>query len=332
MNWINETFAQPAYLWLLTVIPILIFWYIRRFRIFRGEVLYSGFPGLKNSGGGYKSVLRHFQHAFRLMAIILVIIALARPQSTVSNKQVKTEGIDIMMSIDISGSMLAEDLKPNRIESAKTVASDFIKGRRNDRIGLIAYSGVAFTQCPLTIDHSVLQGLLSELKNNMVMDGTAIGDGLGLAVERLRHSESVSKVVILLTDGINNMGFIDPMTAAQIASEFGIRVYTIGIGKRGKAPYPFKTPFGIQYDYLDVEIDEALLQNIAEMTGGKYFRAVDNRSLEEIYNEIDLLERTKIEVAYFTRHTDMFYRFLLIALGFFFLELLFKYRIVRMLP
>lgn len=332
MTWITETFARPGFLWLLLIVPLLLAWYIWKYKIFRGEILYSGFPGVVGSKRSFKTILRHFQHILRLLTIASVIIALAGPQTISSNKQVNVEGIDIMLAIDISGSMLAEDLKPNRIEAAKNVASDFISNRPNDRIGLIAYSGVAFTQCPLTIDHIVLQSLLSKLRNNMVADGTAIGDGLGLAVERLRHSESVSKVVILLTDGINNMGFIDPSMAAQIASEFGIRIYTIGVGKKGKAPYPFRTPFGIQYDYVDVEIDEVLLENIAEMSGGKYFRAVDNRSLQEIYEEIDALERTKIEVAYYTRHTEKFHLFILIAIGFLFIELLLKYRIVRMLP
>ncbi len=332
MTWITETFARPGFLWLLLIVPLLLVWYIWKYRIFRGEILYSGFPGIAGTDRSYKTILRHFQHILRLLAIITVVIALARPQSSISNKQINVEGIDIMLAIDISGSMLAEDLKPNRIESAKNVASDFISKRPNDRIGLIGYSGVAFTQCPLTVDHTVLQSLLSKLRNNMIADGTAIGDGLGLAVERLRHSEAISKVVILLTDGINNMGFIDPAMAAQIASEFGIRIYTIGVGKKGKAPYPFRTPFGIQYDYVDVEIDEVLLQNIAEMSGGKYFRAVDNRSLQEIYNEIDALERTKIEVAYFTRHTEKFHVFIILAMGFFILELFFKYRVVRMLP
>jgi Ca-activated chloride channel homolog len=332
MSWITEIFARPGFLWLLLIIPLLLGWYIWKYKIFRGEILYSGFQGIENSKRSYKEILRHFQHLLRLLAIAALIIALAGPQTSKSDKRMNVEGIDIMLAVDVSGSMLAEDLKPNRIEAAKEVASDFISKRPNDRIGLIAYSGIAFTQCPLSIDHVVLQTLLSRIKNNMVADGTAIGDGLGLAVERLRHSESVSKVIILLTDGINNMGFIDPTTAAQIAREFGIRIYTIGVGKKGKAPYPFRTPFGIQYDYVDVEIDEPLLKNIAEMSGGKYFRAVDNRTLQEIYDEIDMLERTKIEVAFYTHHTERFHIFILFAIGLFSLELFLKYRIVRMLP
>ncbi len=332
MKWMNEFFASPGYLWILLIIPLLIFWYIRKHKMFRGEVQYSGFQGFAANQHSFKTWLRHLQHVFRMLAIIAVILALARPQITNTDKRMKVEGIDIIMSMDISGSMLAEDLKPNRIEAAKQVAAEFIKNRPNDRIGLVAFSGIAFTQCPLTIDHAILLGLLEKLSNSMVVDGTAIGDGLGLAVERLRQSESVSKVIILLTDGINNMGFIDPMMAAQIAGEYGIRVYTIGVGKKGKAPYPFQTPFGVQYDYVDVEIDEALLGDIANMTGGKYFRAVDNRSLQEIYDEIDMLERTKIEVAWFSRHTDQFHIFLLVALGLVLLEMVLKYALVKMLP
>jgi len=332
MKLIHEYFVQPDFLWILLIIPLLLFWYIRKNNIFRGDIVYSGLPGVAGHGKSYKTTLRHMQHVLRLLAIIALIVALARPKSSSSDKLVNVEGIDIVMAIDISGSMLAEDLKPNRIEAAKEVAAAFISKRPNDRIGLIAYSGVAFTQCPLTTDHAVLQTLLSNLKNNMVTDGTAIGDGLGLAVERLRHSEAISKVVVLLTDGINNMGFIDPLMAAQMASEYGIRIYTIGVGKKGKAPYPFRTPFGVQYDYLDVEIDEQMLESIAETSGGRYFRAVDNRTLQEIYDEIDMLERTKIEVAYFTRQNEKFHLFILLAIVFFLSELFLKYRLVRMLP
>lgn len=332
MNWIAETFDKPVYLWMLLIIPLMLIWYIFKHKTFNGEVSYSGFQGIKSKSKPFKLYVKHLQYILRIVAVASVIIALARPQSKNSDREVNIEGIDIMLAIDISGSMLAEDLKPNRIESAKEVAAEFISKRPNDRIGLIAYSGIAFTQCPLTTDHEVLKGLLDQLKNNMVVDGTAIGDGLGLAVERLRHSEAISKVVILLTDGINNMGFIDPTMAAQIAQQYGIRVYTIGVGKKGKAPYPFKTPFGVQYDYVDVEIDEALLENIATMTGGKYFRAVDNASLQSIYNEIDAMERSKIEVAYYSRTNHKFHLFLLIALGCIVIELLIKYRLARLLP
>jgi Ca-activated chloride channel family protein len=333
MKALSEIFINPSYLLLLLIIPMMATWYYFKHKQIKGEVLFSGFAGVSLSKTTLKHFFRHLQYVFRLLAITGIIIALARPQSTKHNKEVNIEGIDIMISIDISGSMLAEDLKPNRIEAAKQVAADFIGKRPNDRIGLIAYSGIAFTQCPLTPDHQVLIGLLEKIKNNMVQDGTAIGDGLGLAVERLRSSEAISKVVILLTDGINNMGFIDPMTAAELAKSFGIRVYTIGIGTYGKAPFPFRTPFGgVKYEMVDVEIDEPLLKNIAEMTGGKYFRATDNQTLQNIYNEIDQLEKTKIEVAHYTRIREMFHIPLLFAFMFLLFELLIKYLIVKSLP
>jgi len=333
MKALSEIFIHPNYLFLLLIVPIMAVWYYFRHKQIKGELIFSGFAGASSSKATIKHFLLQSQYFIRLLAISAIIIALARPQSTKHNKEINVEGIDIMLSIDISGSMLAEDLKPNRIEAAKNVANDFIKKRQNDRIGLIAYSGIAFTQCPLTPDHDVLSGLLGEIKNNMVQDGTAIGDGLGLAVERLRTSEAVSKVVILLTDGINNMGFIDPMTAAELAKSFGIRVYTIGVGTYGKAPFPFRTVLGgVKYEMLDVEIDEGLLGNIAEMTGGKYYRATDNKSLQHIYDEIDQLEKTKIEVAHYTKTKEMFYIPMMFAFAFIFIELLIKYLIVKSLP
>ncbi len=332
MNWIKAFFDFPVFLWFLLIIPLLLLWYIWKHKIFRGEIIFSGFLGVSGSKKTYKNILRHIQHILRFLAIIFLIIAIARPMITSRDKKIDIEGIDIILAIDISGSMLAEDLKPNRIEAAKEIAANFISKRPHDRIGLVPFSGVAFTQCPLTIDHDVLLTLLKQTKNGMVIDGTAIGDGLALSIERLRHSEAVSKVVILLTDGINNMGFIDPLHASIIAKEFGLRVYTIAAGTYGKAPYPFQTPFGIKYEYVDVEIDENLLIEIANNTGGKYFRATDKPSLQEIYDEIDMMERTKIDVAYFTHRTEKFHIFIFLALIFFFIELLLKYRIIRMLP
>lgn len=332
MDWILENFAQPRYLWFLLIIPLLLLWYYFKNRKMHAEIVFSGFRGLKTATAGFKKYFVYAQYFFRLLAIIALIFALARPFTSDSGKNINVEGIDIMLAIDVSGSMLARDLLPNRIEAAKDVAAEFIEKRPNDRIGLIAYSGVAFTQCPLTSDHSILSVLLSRISNNMIADGTAIGDGLGLAVERLRNSDAVSKVVVLLTDGINNMGFIDPMTAAVMAKEFNVRVYTVGVGTRGKAPYPVMTPFGTKLEMVDVEIDEALLEQIALMTGGKYFRAVDNKSLAAIYTEIDQLEKTKIEVAHFTNTKELFYIPLLFALGFLFLEILIKYLIVKSLP
>jgi len=329
---IIEIFAQPYYLLLLAIVPALAIWYYFRHKTIKGELLYSGFDGYAHTRTSYKYIFWHFQHILRLLTVTSLILALARPQSSTSTRKVDVEGIDIMLSIDVSGSMLAEDMKPNRIEATKDVAKNFIAKRPNDRIGLVAFSGIAFTQCPLTIDHNILNGLLSKIRNNMVIDGTAIGDGLGLSVERLIHSDAISKVVILLTDGINNMGFIDPVTATQIAKSYNIRVYTIGAGTYGKAPYPFQTPFGIRYENVDVKIDEPLLKIIAQMTGGKYFRATDKESLQNIYDEIDILEKTKIEVTHYTHTTDLFIIPLLVGLTLLFFEMLIRYCVVRALP
>jgi Ca-activated chloride channel family protein len=231
---------------------------------------------------------------------------LARPQKIDKYQDVTTEGIDIVLTQDISGSMLSRDFKPDRLEAAKNIATEFISGRPYDRIGLVVFSGVSFTQCPLTTDHAVLINLLREIQSGMIEDGTAIGMGLATAVNRIKDSQAKSKVIILLTDGVNNRGEIAPETAAEIAKTFGIRVYTIGVGTHGMAPYPVQTPFGIQYQDIPVEIDEAILQKIAETTGGKYFRATDNDSLEKIYKEIDKLEKSKIDVKQFSRKEEKY--------------------------
>jgi len=228
--------------------------------------------------------------------------------------------------------MLAEDFQPNRVEAAKKVAMDFIDGRPNDRIALVIFAGESFTQCPLTLDHAVVKNLLSQVKTGMIEDGTAIGSGLATAVTRLKESKAKSRVIILLTDGVNNRGFIDPLTAAGIAQSFGIRVYTVGVGTTGMAPYPVKTPFGIQYQNMPAEIDEALLQNIADQTGGKYFRATDNRKLKAIYDEIDRLEKTKIEVTQFRRHKEEFYNAALLAGFFLSLEVFLSQTLFRKIP
>ena len=236
-----------------------------------------------------------------------MIVALARPQTTSEGENISTEGIDIVLVTDVSGSMLAEDFRPNRIEAAKAVAAEFVDGRPNDRIGFVVFAGESFTQCPLTLDHAVVKELIAGVKSGLIEDGTAIGMGLATAVSRLKDSESKSKVIILLTDGVNNKGVIDPMTAAGIASTFGIRVYTVGVGTIGMAPYPVQTPLGTQYRNVPVEIDEELLKKIAVQTGGTYFRATDNDKLQLIYAEIDRLEKTKIEVTQFRRHKEDFY-------------------------
>lgn len=327
------TWANPEFLWLLLVIPVAIIWYwfknIRTVPEIKISTL-QYFRGIKKS---YKVHLRHSLFVFRLGAIVFLIMALARPQSKTSWQNTVTEGIDIMIALDISGSMLAEDFKPNRLEAAKNLALEFITGRKNDRIGLVVFSGESFTQVPLTTDHTVLKNLFAQVHNGMIEDGTAIGMGLANSVNRLKSSEAISKVVILLTDGVNTGGSIPPITAAEIAREFGVRVYTIGVGKEGQAPYPYKTPFGTtQYQYQEVKIDEKTLTEIAEMTGGKYYRATGNQELREVYREIDLLEKSKIEVTEFRKKTESFLPLAIMATLFFLAEFTFRNTLFRSIP
>lgn len=266
-------------------------------------------PGLKQfgeAGSTFRHYLRHALFALRCLAVAFLVIVLARPQKTDRFQDVTTEGIDIMLALDISGSMLARDFKPDRLEASKNVATQFISGRPYDRVGLVVFSGESFTQCPLTTDHAVLINLLREIQSGMIEDGTAIGNGLATAINRIKDSEAVSKVIILLTDGVNNRGDIAPSTAADIAKTFGIRVYTIGVGTRGTAPYPVQTPYGVQYQNMPVEIDEDVLREIALKTGGTYFRATDNDKLIQVYSEIDELEKSKIDVRQFTRKEEKF--------------------------
>jgi len=279
-----------------------------------------------------KSKLPKFRHLgiiLRSLAIAALILALARPQSSLSWQNSTTEGIDIMIASDISGSMLAEDFQPNRLEAGKNIAIDFIRNRPDDRIGLVIFSGESFTQCPLTIDHDVLINLYADVKYGMIDDGTAIGMGLATAVNRLKGSEAKSKVIILLTDGSNNMGSIPPLTAAEIAKDFGIRVYTVGIGTHGFAPYPVQTPFGVQYQKIPVDVDEGTLTKIANATGGKYFRATDNQTLRNIYDQIDKLEKAKIDVTQFHKKTELFFPFALIALFLLSMEFILKNTLLR---
>lgn len=332
MAYILNHFLKPTYLLLLMLLPLMILWYRRKYKLFHGEILYSGFAGIAKQKQSYKFYLIHIQYFLRILSVIFVILALARPISIQNNNNINIEGIDIILVMDISGSMQAEDFKPNRIEASKKVASDFIYKRPSDRIGLIGYSSSAFTSCPLTIDHTTLQKSLSNLKNNLVSDGTAIGDGLSLAIERLRLSDAKSKIIVLLTDGINNMGFIDPIMASEMAKEYGIRIYAIGVGEKGKAPYPIKTYKEIKYKYFDVEIDEPLLSSIAKGSGGKYFRAIDSKSLQIIYNEIDTLERSKIKKITFTKIDEHFVFLIILAAACFLIELLLKYKFLKMLP
>jgi Ca-activated chloride channel family protein len=328
----NIEFANPGYLYLLIILPFLglYFWY--KHRRDHAEIQISNTESFRKSKGSIKQYLYYLLYVLRAVAIGLLIVALARPQSTSSKQNVTIEGIDIVMALDVSGSMLAMDLKPDRLEAAKEVASEFIAGRPNDRFGLVIFSGEAFTQVPLTTDHSVLLNMFKDVKSGMIEDGTAIGDGLATSVNRLKDSKAVSKVIILLTDGVNNMGSVDPLSAAEIAKMYGIRIYTIGVGTMGMAPYPVQTPFGMDIRNVEVKIDEDLLQKVAEMTDGRYFRATSNEKLREIYHEIDQLEKSKIDVTEFKKKTEEFFPIAFLAFVLVALEVLLRLTIFRTAP
>jgi Ca-activated chloride channel homolog len=323
------TFADPLFLYLLAVVPVMVAFYVIKQHKATASLRMPGLMSFSGAGKTFRHYLRHILFAFRAIAITLLIFVLARPQSTDKFQNVSTEGIDIVLTLDISGSMLARDFRPDRLEASKNVATEFITGRPYDRIGLVVFSGESFTQCPLTTDHAVLINLLREIQSGMIEDGTAIGMGLATAVNRIKDSEAKSKVIILLTDGVNNRGEIAPATAAGIAKTYGIRVYTIGVGTQGMAPYPVQTPYGIQYQDMPVEIDEGILQEIAQTTGGKYFRATDNNKLVMVYNEIDKLEKSKIDVKQFSRKEEKFLLPAIFAICLIILELLVRNTIFR---
>jgi Ca-activated chloride channel homolog len=325
------TFADPHFLYLLLIVPAIIAFYILKQRKAYASLRLPGLKPLEKSGTSLRNYLQHLLFAVRTITVILLIIVLARPQSTDKFQDISTEGIDIILTLDISGSMLARDFKPDRLEASKNVATEFISGRPYDRIGLVVFSGESFTQCPLTTDHAVLINLLREIQSGMIEDGTAIGMGLANAVNRIKDSEARSKVIILLTDGINNRGEIAPATSAGIAKTFGIRVYTIGVGTQGMAPYPVQTPFGTQYQNMPVEIDEAILKEIAQTTGGRYFRATDNNKLVQVYGEIDKLEKSKIDVKQFTRKDEKYLIPGIIAFCLLVIEMLARYTVLRKL-
>ena len=326
------TFLHPHFLFLLIMVPLFIAWYLWKQRDMQASMQISSLKGFSKAPVSKKIYLRHLIFALRMLTISLLIIILARPQSTNSIRNVTTEGIDIVMALDISSSMLAEDFKPNRLEAAKEVAVQFISGRPDDKIGLVIFAAESFTQCPLTTDHKVLINLLKDIHVNMLEDGTAIGMGLATAVARIKDSKAKSKVIILLTDGVNNRGEIAPATAAEIAKTFGVRVYTVGVGTVGMAPYPVQTVFGKQYQQMEVKIDEDLLQNIAKITGGKYFRATNKNKLKEIYQEIDKMEKTKIEVKEYTKRKEEYMLFAAIAGLLLLLEILLKNTVLKNLP
>jgi Ca-activated chloride channel family protein len=326
----NITFSQPWFFGLLLLLPVLIAWYVMRGNQQQGAFMISDISAKGLSS--WKTALRHIPFILRLLAITFIITALARPQTKFEEQNAEGEGVDIILCIDVSGSMTAQDLTPNRLEAAKNVAIDFVNKRLTDRMGIVIFSGESFTQCPLTTDHAVLITAIENIRNGLLEDGTAIGSGLGTSVDRLRTSKSKSKVVILLTDGENNGGLIDPQTAKEIAKAFSIKVYTIGVGTDGYAPQPVQTPMGVVMQNGKVSIDEKLLKEIASETGGKYFRAKDNEGLIGIYDEINGLEKSKVEITTRTRYTEKFYPFVLAALIFIFLEVLLRFTLFRKFP
>lgn len=325
-------FLHPEYLYLLLLIIPLIGWYVMRISKTQASFKLastSAFEGMKSDLRVY---MRHLPFVLRMIAIALIIVVIARPRSVNSWEETETQGIDIVMALDVSGSMLAQDLEPDRLLAAKKVASEFIADRPNDNIGLVIFAGESFTQCPLTTDHKVLLNLLNDIEFGMIEDGTAIGLGLATSVNRLKESESASRVVILLTDGTNNSGQIAPLTAADLARSYGIRVYTVGVGTKGMAPTPVNTPYGIRMQNMPVDIDEKTLTEIAAMTGGQYFRAQDTEGLRQVYEEIDEMEKYLISVQNVTRHKELFLPFALAALGLILLELLLRRTWLRSLP
>lgn len=332
-------FVNPEYLYLLILIPLYLIYYIftnkKQLASFNASNLSSNSD--KMFGNEYKKYntkvyLRHILPLIKSIAIGLFVLAIARPQSSSSRKEVTTEGIDIVLALDVSTSMLAEDLKPNRIEAAKKTAIEFIENRKNDRIGLVVFSGESYTSCPITTDHTVLKNLLTNMKSGIITDGTAIGLGLSTSISRLKESKAKSKVIVLLTDGSNNAGNIAPETAAEIALVYGVKVYTIGVGTHGVAPYPVQTQFGKQYMNVEVDIDEVLLRKIANNTNGEYFRATNNKSLKDIYEKINKLETSKVEQFYYTKKTEEFTFFVFFGLLFLILEIIAKYTYFRTLP
>lgn len=327
----NISFAKPFFFWLGLLLPVLILFYWRNNNLNLASIKV---PSVKNFSGlsSFRTSIRHLPFVLRLLALSALIIAMARPQTKNDEQQAEGEGVDIVLCIDVSGSMTAQDFTPNRMEAAKKVASDFIDRRLTDRIAIVIFSGESFTQCPLTTDKAVLKAAVESIRNGLLEDGTAIGDGLSTSVDRLRSSKTKSKVIILLTDGENNGGLIGPDNAKEIAKAFGIKVYTIGVGTDGFAPFPIKTPMGVIMQQQKVTIDEKLLTAIASETGGKYFRAKDNASLEGVYTEINELEKSKVEIATLTRYTEKFFPFVIAALALLLLEVLIRFTLLKKFP
>lgn len=326
----NISFARPWFFALFLLLPVMIAWYILKRKKAQPVIRVSQ---LQATGlGSWKNVFQHFPFLLRLLAMSSIIVAMAQPQTITDQQHAEGEGIDIVLCIDVSGSMTAQDFSPNRLEAAKRVAIDFVSRRPTDRIGIVIFSGESFTLCPVTSDHGVITSSIQNIHNGMLEDGTAIGSGLATSVDRLRNSGSKSKVVLLLTDGENNGGLIDPKTAKEIAKSFSIRVYTIGMASEGYAPQPVNTPTGIAIDRQKIAIDETLLKEIASETGGSYFRAKDNQSLSAIYNDIDKMEKSRVEIINSVKYNDKFLPLVLLAIFFLLLEMVLNYVVLRRFP
>ena len=326
-------FEYPGLLWLLAIPVLMVLHYIYLEKAGRHpHMRVSVAVPWKKSGSTLMNLLRHVPFLLRILALVMIVLAIARPRSSEEFSKVDTEGIDIVLAMDVSTSMLARDFTPDRVSASKDIAIEFISQRPSDRMGIVVFAGESFTQCPLTTDRATLINLMKEVETGLIEDGTAIGNGLATAVARMKDSDAKSRVVILLTDGVNNSGEVSPKMAAEIAKTYGIRVYTIGVGKEGMAPYPVMTPWGVQVQNMKVEIDEALLKEIAESTGGRYFRATDNTKLAEIYSEINKMEKAKTSVDTFPVYEELFGTYVFWALLALMLELLLNWFVIRRLP
>ena len=326
-------FEYPKLLWLLVVPALLVLHYIWLELAGRHPHLrVSTAVPWKLRGTSFMAVLRHVPFVLRIFALCMIVVAIARPRSSEKMEKIDTEGIDIVLAMDVSTSMLARDLTPDRLNASKDIAIEFISQRPSDRMGIVVFAGESFTQCPLTTDRATLINLMKEVQTDLIEDGTAIGNGLATAVARMKDSDARSRVIILLTDGVNNRGEISPQMAAEIAKTYGVRVYTIGVGKEGMAPYPVMTPWGVEIQQVKVEIDEKLLSEIAESTGGRYFRATDNTKLAEIYSEINKMEKARTTVDSFPVYKELFGKYALLALLAILLELVFNWFVIRRLP
>ncbi len=326
-------FEYPKLLYLLLLlIPFILLYLYREIKGVTPFIAFFSIQPFKNSQGRFKRYIRHLPFIFRILSIAFMIVAIARPRSSFDFEKVDTEGIDLFFVMDVSTSMLARDFDPDRISAAKDIAIEFISQRPRDRMGIVLFAGESFTQCPLTTDRATLINLMKDVDTGLIEDGTAIGNGLATAIARLKDSKGMSKVIILLTDGVNNRGEISPLMAAELAKTYGVRIYAIGIGAMGVAPFPVMTPFGVQIQQVPVEIDEQLLKQITQETGGKYFRATDNTKMLEIYGEINQMETSRTTVDSFPIYKELFMKYAILALISLLGELLFRYLLLRRLP